>query len=72
MDALGALSTELIFEQTILKEIGLSFLIQAEQTAAQHERSMEMKQRENRKTHEILVHVRFGISETSSDVISQD
>ena len=36
--ALGALSAELIFAQTILKEIGLSFLIhaRAEQTAAQH------------------------------------
>ena len=44
--AWGALSAELIFTQAVLKEIGLSFLIQArEQTAAQHAQWQRNKER---------------------------
>ena len=73
MYALGALSAELIFAQAILKEIGLSFLIHARQ---QHStRSGNETRRESQDethSHEILIHSRFGISETADDVISQD
>ena len=75
MYALGALSAELIFAQAILKEIGLSFLIhkRADSTTA---RAVETKQgsksQDESHSHEILIHSRFGISETFNDVISQD
>ena len=61
MYALGALSAELIFAQAILKEIGLLFLIHARADSSTA-----------RAVAEILIHSRFGISETSNDVISQD
>ena len=83
MYALGALSAELIFAQAFLKEIGLSFLIYAR--AAQQHSSTAAQQHSTRSgnetrseskdethSHEILIHSRFGISETSNDVISQD
>ena len=63
--ALGALSAEMIFAQAILKEIGLSFLIHARADSSTA-RAVATKQGE------ILIHSRFGISETSNDVISQD
>ena len=45
--ALGAMSVELILIQAILTEVGLSFLVHAKQTAAQH----EQWQRNREKTH---------------------
>ena len=78
MYALGALSAELIFAQAILKEIGLSFLIHARAdsstaraVATKKKKKTSMSQ-DDTHSHDILIHSRFGISETSSDVISQD
>ena len=77
MYALGALSAELIFAQAILKEIRLSFLIHARadsstaRAVATKKKKTSMSQDETH-SHDILIHSRFGISETSSDVISQD
>ena len=75
MYALGALSAELIFAQAILKEIGLSFLIHARADSSTA-RAVATKQgacrEDETRSHDILIHSRFGISETSSDVISQD
>ena len=74
--ALGALSAELIVAQTILKEIGLSFLIHA-RAGSSTARAVATKQGASRKMKHI--HTRFlfiqdfGISETFNDVIiSQD
>ena len=75
MYALGALSTEWIFGQAILSEIGLSFLIHAGADSSTA-RAVVTKQGASRKmkhiSHEILIHSRMGIWETSNDVISQD
>ena len=71
MYALGALPAELIFAQSILKEIGLSFLIHARADSSTA-RVVATKQGDETHSHEILTHSRFGISETSNDVISQD
>ena len=72
MHALGALSAELIFAQAILKEIGLSFLIHA-RAASSTTRAVATKQGARSKaethSHEILIHSRFGISETADDVM---
>ena len=57
--ALGALSAELIFEQAILKE-----------TRSGNE--TRSKSQDETHSHEILIHSRFGISETANDAISQD
>ena len=74
MCALGALSAELIFAQAILKEIGLSFLIhaRAQQHSTRSGNETRSKSQDETHLHEILMHSRFGISETSNDVISQD
>ena len=65
----------LIFAQAILKEIGLSFLIYARADSSTA-RAVATKQRgksqDETHSHEILIHSRFGISETSNDVISPD
>ena len=75
MYALSALSAELIFAQAIHKEIGLSCLIHARADSSTA-RAVATKQRASRKVKHIhtrfVFHSRFGISETSNDVISQD
>ena len=68
MYALGALSAELIFAQAILREIGLSF---PDTQHAQWQRNNEQSKDETH-SHKILIHLRFGISETFNTVISQD
>ena len=74
--ALGALSAELIFARAILKVNGLSFLIHARaDSSTQSTRSgneTRSTSRNETHSHEILIHARFGISETADDVISQD
>ena len=74
MYALGALSAELIFAKAILKEIGLSFLIhaRADSSTALAVATKQGASRKMKHIHEILLHSRFGISETFNDVISQD
>ena len=75
MYALGALSAELFFAQAILKEIGLSFQIHArarQQHSTRSGNETRSKSQDETPSHEILVHSRFGISETADDVISQD
>ena len=74
MYALGALSAKLIFAQAILREIGLSFLIHASrhQHTTRSGNETRSKSQDEAHSHEILIPSRFGISETSKDVISQD
>ena len=65
--ALVALSAELIFAQAILKEIS-----DTRESRQQHSTRSGNETRSKSHSHEILIHSRFGISETSNDVISQD
>ena len=71
----GALSAELIFEETILKEIGLSFLIHAKADSSTA-RAVATKQGASREMKHIhtrfLLISTFGFPETVEDVISQD
>ena len=74
MDALGALSVELIFAQAKLKEIGLILDIRESRQQHSTRSGKETRSKSQNETHsqEILLHSRFGISETFYDVISQD
>ena len=66
--------SELILAQAVLKPIGLSFLIHARADSSTA-RAVATKQGASRKMKhiymKILIHSRFGIWETSNDVISQ-
>ena len=76
MYALGALSAELIFALSILKEIGQSIIPDTRESRQQHSTrsggETRSKSQDETHSHEILIHSRFGISETSNDVISQN
>ena len=76
MHALGALSAELIFAQAILKEIDWPIIPDTCENRQQHStrsgNETKSKSQGETHSHEILIHSRFGISETSYNVISQD
>ena len=75
MCVLGALSAELIFAQAVLKEIG-TIIPDTRESRQQHStrsgNETRSKSQDETHSHEILIHSRFGISETSNDIISQD
>ena len=71
MYALGALSVELIFTErdwTIIPNTRES----RQQHSARSGNETRSKSQDETLSHEIIIHSRFGISETFSDVISQD
>ena len=72
--ALGALSAELIFAQAILKD--WTIIPDTRESRQQHStrsgNETRSKSQDETHSHEILIHSRFGTSETSNDVISQD
>ena len=74
MYALGALSAELIFAQAILKD--WTIIPDTRESRQQHStrsgNETRSKSQDETHSHEILIHSRFGTSETSNDVISQD
>ena len=70
MYALGALSAELIFARnwTIIPDARES----RQQRSTRSGNETRSKSKDETHSHEILTHSRFGISENSNDVISQD
>ena len=72
MYALGALSAQLIFAQAFLKEIIPDTRESRQQHSTRIGNETRSKSQDETHSHEILIHSRFGISETSNDVISQD
>ena len=75
MYALGALSAELIFAQAILKR-DWTIILDTRESRQQHStrsgNETRSKSQDETHSHEILIHSRFGISETFNDVICQD
>ena len=75
MYALGALSAELIY-RTSYTDRDWTIIPDTRESRQQHSprsgNETRSKSQDVTHSHEILVHSRFGISETSNDVISQD
>ena len=73
--ALGALSADLIFAQAILKR-DWTIIPNTRESRQQHStrsgNETRSESQDETHSHDILIHSRFGISETSNDVISQD
>ena len=72
---LGALSAELIFAQAFSERDWTIIPDTRESRQPQSTRSgneTRSKSQDETHSHEILIHSRFGFSETSNDVISQD
>ena len=72
--ALGALSAELIFAQAIGRN--WTIIPDTRESRQQHStrsgNETRSKSQDETHSHEFLIHSRFGISETSNDVVSQD
>ena len=73
---LGALSAELIFFRTSNTERDWTIIPDTRESRQQHStrsgNETRSKSQDETHSHEILIHSRFGISETADDVISQD